>query len=463
MRTKYLSGLAAAAAITTGASTPARAVPIDGIHNIQHVVVVMQENRSFDSYFGTYPGANGIPHGTCVPDPQHGGCVKPKHDPNDGNVGGPHGVFAAVEDINAGRMDGFVKQAERVFTCRTHIDPECSSKKPCRSARKKAICIDVMGYHDARELPNYWAYAQKFVLQDNLFAASAAASAPEHQYLVSGWSALCPRLDTDPFECTGSINPPLKSATYGWTDITYLLNRAHVSWNFYVYAGGEPDCLNDESITCEPIGQNAATPSVWNPLAKFIDVRQDGQVKNIQSLTNFYSAVHETTRCGLANVAWISPNFKVSEHPPATIEEGQAYVTTLVNAIMRSPCWGTTAILLSWDDWGGFYDHAVPPKVDQFGYGLRVPGLVISPFAKAGLIDHQLLSRDAYLKFIEDVFLAGARLNPSTDGRPDPRPDVREQAAGLGDLSADFDFTQQPLPAALLSPHPPPGPPSKEP
>jgi phospholipase C len=119
---------------------------------------------------------------------------------------------------------------------------------------------------------------------------------------------------------------------------------------------------------------------------------------------------------------------------------------------MQSPNWQSTAIFLSWDDWGGFYDHVVPPHVDENGYGLRVPGLVISPFAKRGFIDHQTLSFDAYVKFIEDVFLDGQRLDPNTDGRPDPRPSVREDVPQLGDLSQDFDFTQPPRPPLLLTP-----------
>ena len=93
---------------------------------------------------------------------------------------------------------------------------------------------------------------------------------------------------------------------------------------------------------------------------------------------------------------------------------------------MNGPEWKSTAIFVAWDDWGGFYDHVPPPTVDQNGYGLRVPGLVISPYAKRGYIDHQTLSFDAYAKFIEDDFLDGQRLDPKTDGRPDPRPDVRE-------------------------------------
>ena len=138
-------------------------------------------------------------------------------------------------------------------------------------------------------------------------------------------------------------------------------------------------------------------------------------------------------------------------------------MTTVINSIMRSPCWGSTAIFLSWDDWGGFYDHVVPPAIDGEGYGFRVPGLVISPYARPGYIDHQQLSHDAYLKFIEDDFLGAQRLNPATDGRPDSRPDVREEAPGLGNLESDFDFCQMPRPPVLLPTHPAPGPASSPP
>jgi phospholipase C len=140
------------------------------------------------------------------------------------------------------------------------------------------------------------------------------------------------------------------------------------------------------------------------------------------------------------------------------VSTGQTYVTGLINAIMNSPDWSSTAIFLSWDDWGGFYDHVVPPHVDGMGYGMRVPGLVISPYAKSAYIDHQILSHDAYNKFIEDDFLGGERLNPASDGRPDPRPDVRESEPILGSLQSDFNFNQAPRTPVLLPVHPPPGP-----
>ena len=121
---------------------------------------------------------------------------------------------------------------------------------------------------------------------------------------------------------------------------------------------------------------------------------------------------------------------------------------------MRGPDWKSTAIFLAWDDWGGFYDHVRPPYVDHNGYGFRVPAMVISPYARRGFVDHQTLSFDAYVKFIEDDFLGGQRLDPATDGRPDPRPDVRENNADARHLVKDFDFKQRPRPPRLLPVHP---------
>jgi phospholipase C len=440
----------------------ARALPIDGIHNIQHVVMIMQENRSFDHYFGTFPGADGIPAGTCIQDPLHGSCARPYNNPVAKNNGGLHHTASAETDINGGAMDGFVKEVEKGCKSTT---PRC---RPC-SEQLTTTCIDVMGYHDARQIPNYWTYAQNYVLQDKMFESAISWSLPEHLYTVSAWSAACRFGDENPMDCFGTLSARRpRHTTNAWTDITYLMYKAHVSWRYYVFEGQEPDCESDEQMVCSPPLQGPHTPGIWNPLVDFTDVKQDGQLENIQALPKFYSAVHETSKCGLPNVSWVLPNFEVSEHPNGdhpggSVEQGQAYVTTLVNSIMRSPCWANTAIFVSWDDWGGFYDHVMPPNIDENGYGLRVPGLLISPYAKAGFIDHQRLSHDAYLKFIEDDFLGGARLDPETDGRPDKRPDVREEAPGLGNLSEDFNFSQQPRPPLLLPTHPEPGPASQPP
>ncbi len=417
--------------------------------------MIVQENRSFDSYFGTFPGADGIPlrYGiptVCVPDPSRGTCVRPFHDGHDANNGGPHAKIDAKDDVDGGRMDGFIARLEAGLpACRPgSTDPGCApAGRP-----------DVMGYHTAQEIPNYWAYARRFVLQDHMFESVASWSLPEHLFMVSEWSAFC-TVEGDPFSCRNATqrvfdpeDPAVHAAPdYPWTDLTYLLHQAGVSWGYYVFAGTQPDCTNDGAVTCPPIRQRATTPGIWNPLPYFDTVRQDGQLGNVQPIRNFYAQARTGT---LPAVCWVIPNGAVSEHPPALVSAGQAYVTSLVDAIMRSPDWKSTAIFLSWDDWGGFYDHVPPPRVDENGYGLRVPGLVISPYARTGYVDHQILSQDAYVKFIEDDFLAGRRLDPRTDGRPDPRPDTRELAPALGDLRADFDFRQPPRRPLILPIHP---------
>ncbi|HEX6521015.1 MAG TPA: alkaline phosphatase family protein, partial [Streptosporangiaceae bacterium] len=180
------------------------------------------------------------------------------------------------------------------------------------------------------------------------------------------------------------------------------------------------------------------------------DVKADGQQANIQPLDTFMSQAGSGT---LPAVSWIVPDPADSEHPPALVSTGQAYVTRIINAVMASKDWDSSAIFLDWDDWGGFYDHVVPPTADSLGYGIRVPAMVISPFARRGHVDHQALSSDAYLRFIEDDFLGGARLNPATDGRPDPRPDVRENLTG--NLLSDFNFGQKPRRPLILNPCPP--------
>lgn len=422
---------------------------------IKHVVVVMQENRSFDHYFGTYPGADGIPmqNGAatvCAHDPITGQCIKPFHDPSDINYGGPHGARSAVTDIDGGKMDGFVQAvvAGRTNYCADPSKPGCT---------EGAEGPDVMGWHDAREIPNYWAYAQNFVLQDRMFEPSASWSLPAHLFLVSGWSARCAR--PDPMTCSSDIVDPPRAATgstaedYAWTDLTYLLHKKGISWGYFLTEGVEPDCANDEMF-CDQRPLNLDVPGIMNPLPNFAAVHEDGQLNDVRRTNEFLASLTDGT---LPAVSWVIPENGVSDHPPSSIHAGQDYVTGLINRIMQSPEWNSTVILLAWDDWGGFYDHVPPPAVDENGYGLRVPALLISPYARRGTIDHQVLSFDAYLKFIEDIFLDGQRIDPKTDGRPDSRPGVREDNPLLGDLLRELDFSK-PLPPLVLPLDPSPGP-----
>ncbi|MEJ0049149.1 MAG: alkaline phosphatase family protein [Rhodospirillales bacterium] len=249
-----------------------------------------------------------------------------------------------------------------------------------------------------------------------------------------------------------------------------LLDKHSVSWKYYRTDGSDPDC-DDAQLNCEPTDLTTKTSQIWNPPPFFKYVQDNGPD---------YLAFHNPTtdqflvdlkNGTLPQVSWIIPNGDVSEHPHGGgITLGMEYVTSLVNAVMQSDYWQSSVVYIVWDDWGGFYDHVVPPTIEfsdplvntvpNYGFiqglGLRVPGIAISPWIKAGSIDHQILSFASYNRLIEDLFMNGARLDPAAMGRPDARPTVRDamttvtypdgSSAPVGDMMKEFDFNQAPLP-----------------
>jgi phospholipase C len=466
-----MRGLAFALAAT---AVPAIAYAAD--YPIRHVVVIMQENRSFDQYFGTFPGADGIPANTCVPfDPNslrpRIDCIKPFHDPHDVNAGGPHKAPNAQFDLDDGissdRMDGFVYEQAHGKTC-------ADAQEGCPAFRDAVVRHDTVGYHTEEEIPNYWAYARHFVLQDRLFEGVRSWSWPSHLDLTSEWVASCSNA-SKASSCVSTLSPenPGRTLTLPWVNLFQLLDTRGVSWKYYLGDGMEPDC-EDGEMSCDPQVQTHGVPSIWNPPPYFDWVKAKGPkylAEHNPKVERFLADVKNGT---LPRVSWIVPADTYSEHPAAGVTRGMEYVTSMVNAVMQSPYWKDTAIFIAWDDWGGFYDHVVPPNVDGNntqqpiqGYGLRVPGILISAYAKAGTIDHHLLSFDAYATFIEDLFLDGARLNPVALGNPDHRPDIRDALTQvrfpngttepIGRLMDEFDFKQKPLPPLVLSTHIPTG------
>ena len=326
----------------------------------------------------------------CVPDPVLDECVAPYHDPTLVQFGGPHGHPHSVAAVNGGAMDGFVRvlvngpndcAADRALrSCRDDLGPQ---RQP-----------DVMSWHDAREIPNYWAYAERFVLQDHMFAPADSWTLPAHLFLVSAWSASCAD-PQDPMSCRSDLevddvidlqrhgeHPPI----YAWTPITYLLSEAGVSWAYYI---GNDTCRTPED-PCPRLGDGRrSTPPAQNPLPSFTTTHEQDDFENIRLHADLYDQIQDGT---LPTVSWVMPAGRNSEHPGngAPLTKGQAHVTRVVNAIMRSDLWETSAIFLTWDDWGGFYDHVEPPRVDENGYGIRVPGILISPWARAGTRQRRL-------------------------------------------------------------------------
>ena len=387
----------------------------------------MQENRSFDSYFGTYPGADGIPPGVSVPGPQ--GPVASYHDTSDINRGGPHGWDNSLADIDGGKMDGFVTESYQAKGSAGGLPTSPGGNNPLGIPTNPGVAVgknplDVMGYHDYHEIPNYWNYAHLYVLQDHLFESVASYSLPAHLYMLAAQSG----------GYVGSKGQPVPTS-YSFPEITELLASGKITWNYYVTSGSIPDTEDDHVVGTIPQQQQAPhTYSLWNPLPAFPAVADNpAQNARLVSTARFYMDAEAGT---LPQVSWIIPSGAVSEHPPAGVREGMAYVTGLIDAIMQGPDWDTTAIFLSWDDWGGFYDHVVPPKVDQYGYGMRVPGLVISPYARQGYIDHSTYSFESWLKIVEERF--GVKSLTARD-------------ANAKAMLADFDFTQQPRQPVVLS------------
>ncbi len=470
--------------LAMGAAASASAAPTQlqlAQAHIQHVIVIMQENRSFDHYFGTFPNADGLgfQNGApvaCNPQATAGKpCIRAFHDRHGANAGSGHNNVdvAVVED--GGLMDGFVRDLQTTKHINTGCLPSTMNASGCGNQEAGFARFDVMGYHTAAEIPNYWAYAHHFVLLDHMFEPVGSYSLASHLYMTSAWSASCANLQ-NPMSCTTNVNPAIgqaQSGIYAWSDVTDLLDRANVGWKYYIEQGQEPDCA-DGAMSCPPEKQQVGVPSYWNAVAGFTEVVAKNKANpgylaaHNPPIEQFYLDLKANA---LPAVSWIVPTELDSEHPPSDVQQGMEYVTSLVNAVMQSSAWSNTIIILAWDDWGGFYDHEVPPVVDQLnngapiGYGLRVPAIIISPFARAATIDHQTYSFDAFLRLTEDLFLSGQRIGGTQGLRPDSRPTVRESVTAVqpgpgagttapipvGDLLDDFNFGERPIAPMILT------------
>jgi len=304
---------------------------------IQHVLFLLQENHSFDNYFGTFPGVDGLRPNRTVEG------VAPFHLSSFRTENLPHGRSAVLTAVNNGAMDKFVTA-------------EHSSQ--------------TMGYYDGTDISNYWAYARRFSLADRFFASSTGPSLPNHLF------ALAASAD-DVF--TNKMRPP--TTGYPFPSLPETLEQARVSWK--VYDGR----VNPRSF------------SALDPFSGFSSFREDEALRsrlvpNVQLFRDLFSG-------GLPAAAWIFPNPEESEHPLTDIRTGMWYVTAVANALMKSPYWSSTVLVVSWDEYGGFYDHVPPPHVDDQGPGIRVPALIISSRAKPGSVDHTLYDFSSVLKFME--------------------------------------------------------------
>lgn len=354
-----------APARTVGAATVERPTRTP----IKHLVTLMQENHSFDNYFGTYPGADGIPADTCMPvEPADAGahpCVKPFHlgDRAITDLGHSAAVFDA--QFNGGRMDGFLS----AFRGNSAYSPD-----------------QAMGYYDDRDIPYYWNVADNYVLFDRFFTSSKGGSITNHMYWISGSPGIA-SLDEREAIPSGGFDAPT---------IFDRLEEAGISWKFYVQ-NYDPSVTFRTFRAPDKGGKEAQV--VWVPLLAYARYLDDPDLfSKIVPLEEYHRDLERGT---LPAVSYIVPS-GASEHPPGSVAAGTQFVRTLIDALMRSSAWDESAFLWTYDDWGGWFDHVAPPAVDEFGYGFRAPALLVSPYARKGHVDSTELDFTSILRFIEE-------------------------------------------------------------
>jgi phospholipase C len=371
---------------------------------IRHFVVLMQEGHSFDNYFGTYPGADGIPRGTCMPRPK-AACVAPFPVGGRALVDAGNSRHLMDAELDKGKLDGFVS----AFSARPDVGSQA------------------MGVYDQRDIPFYWNVADNYVLFDQFFSSAAGGSVRNHMYWVTGSPG---NTQSDSLRPGGFDSVPT---------IFDRLQAAGISWKFYVQ-----DYRPEQ--TFRTLGPGVTSAQVVRvPLLNYNRYLDDPALHSrIVDMSQYY---RDLQTGDLPAVSFMVPSGS-SEHPPGSVASGQRMVQSLVNALMSSSAWSSSAFLWTYDNWGGWYDHVVPPAVDRYGYGFRVPALLVSPYARKGYVDHTTLDFTSTLKFVE------------TNWHVAPLA-ARDSAAN--NLTSAFDFSAAPRPALLLGVSRAPAPPAATP
>jgi phospholipase C len=422
---------------------------------IQHLIFIVQENHSFDNYFGTYPGANGLPLALAIPvDPNQTslGYVQPFHL----DVSQP--IMIVGDELPPGVADPDELQ-QSSSTAPFHLDNESIGRDLSHAwvvaheaydngkmdgfvaAEKSRI---TMGYYDRTDIPYYWDYGDQYVLDDNFFSSLMGPSFPNHLYIASGTNGplnnLPPLCLQTPCKwiVNGHIvdNPPANFNWQGlsldWSTLAQEMSNANVPWAWY---DGEA---------------KPTTPNIWDvlPLFTYFQNHPDQLSEHVRNTQSFITNIRNAQLPAVSWIipgAWVPPTYPTqcsaldvgygvgsaspSEHPPARSDCGMDYVAYLVNQVMQSQYWQSSAIIITWDDYGGFYDHVPPPRVDAFGEGFRVPTLVVSPWAKRHFIDH------TQYEFASLLTLAEVNFNL-------PKLGTRDVSAN--NMMNSFDFTQTP-------------------
>jgi phospholipase C len=380
---------------------PARsfdAEALDTTTPIKHVIFLVKENRTFDNLFGTFPGANGASFG------RDHGARRPLTIGTDGRVPGdiPHCYWCSVLAWDGGKMDGFDQgpTGDWAYT-QLHRD----------------------------QLPNYWHWAERNVLFDDFFASAWGPSFPNHLYSIaaqSGGARDNPRRSgffSNTFGCDAPAQQKVEvydsegnvvfvPPCFDFETEGDLLSQHHIPWSYYAATPIERGYIWS---AYSAISRYRNHPARWARYIRPVD-----------------QVVHDIRSSTLPPVTWITPRFELSEHPEFSFCHGENWTTQVVNAVMRSPMWKDTAIFITWDDYGGFYDHVAPPDIDRMGFGFRVPLLVISPYAVDGKVSHEQGEFSSVIRFIEDNWSL--------------RPYLTKRDRAATPLLSSFDFSQPPRP-----------------
>jgi phospholipase C len=397
-----------------GPSTARRLAAPDGQGQILHVVVVVQENRSFDNLFNAYPGANTAQSGIN----SHGQTVPLTAIPFTVPYDIVHGVKQYADAWDNGRMDGFDKQPITIYQQGYTPPPNPQ-----------------FGYVPQSQAQTYWNMAGQYVLADNMFASNIDGSFEAHQFLIAGQSYNAGNNPSiTPWGCDSSSN----------NTVGVLNSRRQVLSHMFPCfpnAVGAPtyptlaDQLDAKSISWKYYAPvyltSGANGYIWSAFDAVNAIR-NGPDWTTHVISPPATVIGDARNNQLPSMVWVAPTLTNSDHSDSRSVSGPAWVASIVNAIGQSPAWSTTAIFVVWDDWGGWYDHVNPPQIDFDGLGFRVPLLVISPYAKAGYVSHVQYEFGSILRFAETEF----GLTPMAAS------DLRANRLGPD----CFDFTQSPRP-----------------
>lgn len=357
---------------------------------IQHTVFIIKENRSFDNYFGDFPGADGATWGMT----SKGQQVPLVHTADSDPAQLCNGWDCSLLAMDNGKMDKF----------------------------DLAFNMGAYGRITEEDIPNYWAYARRFVLADRFFTSVHGPSFPNHLFTIApqagglmdnaggGGGTNCdgtPGGMAPVMDDNGNVT--LHSSCFDFQTLPDQLDAAGTSWRYYGEGGG----------ILSTIRHIRNSPHWYEKFAEPGQFEVDAAAGKLPA------------------VSWLLPPWGWGEHPPESACLGENWTTHVLNTIMSGPDWNTTAVFVMWDDFGGYYDHVPPPQVDRYGFGPRAPMLIISPFAKPGYISHTVYEQSSMLKFVERRYHLGA---------------LTARDAAASDMLDSFDFSQLPQAPLILSP-----------